>query len=84
MKIFESCARVSAVEIDLSDRQLERLSEFCANLALVFLASIVAPFFSNVDLISIERVDAFYIAGAILLLAIAIIVFPTLRRRSKR
>ena len=34
--------------------------------------------------IVINPLDAFYIAGAILLLAVAIIAYPTLRKRSKK
>ena len=35
--------------VRLDSSQLERLSEFTANLGLVFLASVIAPFFSNID-----------------------------------
>jgi len=33
----------------LNDSQLDRLSEFTANLGLVLLASVLAPLFSGVD-----------------------------------
>lgn len=41
---------------ELTENQVERLSEFCANLGLVFFASIVAPIFSGVDNIESPRV----------------------------
>lgn len=40
----------------LSESQLNRLSEFASNLALVFLASVVAPFFTGTDIIDITRI----------------------------
>lgn len=44
--------------------QLNRLSEFSANLALVFLASVITPLFTGTDIINLERV----ILGLVLML----------------
>lgn len=41
---------------ELTEGQVERLSEFCANLGLIFFASTVAPIFSGVDNIEPTRV----------------------------
>ena len=41
---------------ELSDKQLDRLSEFCANLALVYIAAVITPMFSGVDSIGLNRV----------------------------
>lgn len=106
MKIFPST---------FADNQLGRLSEFTANLSLVFFASLVTPIFSGMDKINliivlpgilfttgfliisllIERgsksmnifIDpllAFFIAGGLLAIAIAILVYPTLKEKSKK
>jgi len=51
----------------LNDSQLERLSEFIANLGLVLLASVLAPIFSRVDRLDIPMVIS-GLAGAIICL----------------
>jgi len=40
----------------LNNNQLKQLSEFSANLGLVFLATVIAPLFSNIDKVNLISV----------------------------
>lgn len=37
----------------LNNNQVKQLSEFCSNLSIIFFASVVTPFFSNIDRIDL-------------------------------
>ena len=34
---------------ELSEKQLDKLSDFCVNLGIVFIASVITPLFTGVD-----------------------------------
>lgn len=42
--------------VELSDNQLDRLSEFCANLGLVFFAGLLLPIFSGIDKVKLSDI----------------------------
>lgn len=41
---------------ELSDKQLDRLSEFCGNLAIVFIGGIITPWFTGIDTLGLGGV----------------------------
>lgn len=57
----------------LKDSQLKQLADFTSNLSLVFLASVIAPIFSNVDTINLISV-VLGLLGAVLSLIISLLL----------
>lgn len=53
----------------ISDPQLDRLSEFTANLGLVFFASVISPLFSGVDKVNLVAVGLGVFLGLVSLVA---------------
>ena len=62
----------------LTNSQLDRLSEFTANLGLVFMASIVAPLFSGVD-----KVDLFMLILGVVFTLLCVVISLWLVRKLK-
>lgn len=65
--------------IKILDRnQLDRLSEYCSNLSLVFLASVISPIFSGT-----ERTEIFNTIIGLILMILSLIASIFLARRRK-
>ena len=62
----------------LNDAQLRQLAEFTSNLSLVFLASVIAPLFSNIDSVNIFSVLLGLLAAVI---SLVISLFLVRKRR---
>ena len=69
---------------ELNDKQLNRLSEYLSNFSLIIIASLVLPNIFGVDKLNMTELQTFYLITAIGLLAISILVFPTLWKRTQR
>lgn len=68
----------SIINTMLSDSQLKFLADVLVTIGEVSLASLIIPYFTSTGM------ELFYLFVAIVLLAIAILVYPTLRNRSNR
>lgn len=65
--------------MELNDVQLKQLAEFTSNSSLIFIAGVIAPFFSGVDRLEVSRV-LLGLALAVLSLVISLFIL----RKEKR